>query len=48
VSGEPASRRYVKRCGPDLLRFAFWLSRDLTLAEDVVQETVHYDHGNVQ
>jgi RNA polymerase sigma-70 factor (ECF subfamily) len=25
---------------PDLLRFAFWLSRDLTLAEDVVQETL--------
>ena len=24
---------------PDLLRFAFWLSRDLALAEDVVQET---------
>jgi RNA polymerase sigma-70 factor, ECF subfamily len=25
---------------PDLLRFAFWLSRDLALAEDVVQETM--------
>ncbi len=25
---------------PDLLRFAFWLSRDRTLAEDVVQETM--------
>jgi RNA polymerase sigma-70 factor, ECF subfamily len=25
---------------PDLLRFAFWLSRDRTLAEDVVQETL--------
>jgi RNA polymerase sigma-70 factor (ECF subfamily) len=25
---------------PDLLRFAFWLSRDLALAEDVVQETL--------
>ena len=25
---------------PDLLRFSFWLSRDLTLAEDVVQETL--------
>jgi len=25
---------------PDLLRFAFWLSRDRALAEDVVQETM--------
>ncbi len=25
---------------PDLLRFAFWLSRDRSLAEDVVQETL--------
>ena len=25
---------------PDLLRFAFWLSRDHALAEDVVQETM--------
>jgi RNA polymerase sigma-70 factor (ECF subfamily) len=25
---------------PDLLRFAFWLSRDRALAEDVVQETL--------
>jgi len=25
---------------PDLLRFAFWLSRDFALAEDVVQETM--------
>jgi RNA polymerase sigma-70 factor (ECF subfamily) len=25
---------------PDLLRFAFWLSRDRELAEDVVQETM--------
>src|SRR6202050_3192189 len=25
---------------PDLLRFAFWLSRDLALAEDVVQKTM--------
>lgn len=25
---------------PELLRFAFWLSRDRTLAEDVVQETL--------
>jgi hypothetical protein len=25
---------------PDLVRFAFWLSRDRALAEDVVQETL--------
>jgi RNA polymerase sigma-70 factor (ECF subfamily) len=25
---------------PDLLRFAFWLSRDRTIAEDIVQETL--------
>ena len=25
---------------PDLLRFAFWLSRDRALAEDVVQESM--------
>jgi RNA polymerase sigma-70 factor (ECF subfamily) len=25
---------------PDLLRFAFWLSRDRSIAEDVVQETL--------
>ena len=25
---------------PDLLRFAFWLSRDLALAEDVVQDSM--------
>lgn len=29
-----------QRLRPDLLRFAFWLSRDLALAEDVVQETM--------
>lgn len=29
-----------RRLRPDLLRFAFWLSRDLALAEDVVQETM--------
>lgn len=38
--------RYVKfqamcsRLRPDLLRFAFWLSRDRALAEDVVQESL--------
>ncbi len=29
-----------QRLRPDLLRFAFWLSRDRALAEDVVQETM--------
>jgi RNA polymerase sigma-70 factor (ECF subfamily) len=29
-----------KTLRPDLLRFAFWLSRDLAVAEDVVQETL--------
>ncbi|MGO9425943.1 MAG: sigma-70 family RNA polymerase sigma factor [Steroidobacteraceae bacterium] len=29
-----------QRLRPDLLRFAFWLSRDWALAEDVVQETM--------
>ncbi len=29
-----------QRLRPDLLRFAYWLSRDRALAEDVVQETL--------
>jgi RNA polymerase sigma-70 factor (ECF subfamily) len=29
-----------RKLRPDLLRFAFWLSRDRALAEDVVQETM--------
>jgi RNA polymerase sigma-70 factor (ECF subfamily) len=44
ASGENAgSSRFEALCQklrPDLLRFAFWLSRDRALAEDVVQETM--------
>ncbi len=44
VAGEKAgSSRFEALCHklrPDLLRFAFWLSRDRALAEDVVQETM--------
>ena len=43
VGGNPRRARFQALCQslrPDLLRFAFWLSRDRTLAEDVVQETM--------
>jgi RNA polymerase sigma-70 factor, ECF subfamily len=43
VGGNPKRARFQALCQslrPDLLRFAFWLSRDLALAEDVVQETM--------
>jgi len=43
VGGNPKRARFHALCQslrPDLLRFAFWLSRDLALAEDVVQETM--------
>jgi RNA polymerase sigma-70 factor (ECF subfamily) len=43
ASGNSAKDRFQAICRalrPDLLRFAFWLSRDLALAEDVVQETM--------
>lgn len=39
----PERARFQALCQalrPDLLRFAFWLSRDRALAEDVVQETL--------
>jgi len=44
-SGAEASRRrrFDALCSPwraDLLRFAFWLSRDHAIADDVVQETM--------
>jgi RNA polymerase sigma-70 factor (ECF subfamily) len=43
-SGGPQQRtRFQALCHalrPDLLRFAFWLSRDWALAEDVVQESM--------
>jgi len=37
-----ARARFESLCAqfrPDVYRFAFWLARDRTLAEDVVQET---------
>jgi RNA polymerase sigma-70 factor (ECF subfamily) len=43
VSGNQKRARFQALCQslrPDLLRFAFWLSRDRALAEDVVQETM--------
>jgi RNA polymerase sigma-70 factor, ECF subfamily len=43
VGGNPKRARFQALCQslrPDLLRFAFWLSRDRALAEDVVQETL--------
>src|ERR1700748_2303149 len=41
--GEPSDEqltRLLQSLRPDLLRFAFWLARDRTVAEDVVQETM--------
>jgi RNA polymerase sigma-70 factor, ECF subfamily len=41
--GNPRRARFQALCQalrPDLLRFAFWLSRDRALAEDVVQESM--------
>jgi RNA polymerase sigma-70 factor (ECF subfamily) len=32
--------RVLESLRPDLMRFAFWLARDRTVAEDVVQETM--------
>ena len=43
VGGNHKRARFQALCQslrPDLLRFAFWLSRDRALAEDVVQETM--------
>jgi RNA polymerase sigma-70 factor (ECF subfamily) len=43
IGGNVKRARFQALCQtlrPDLLRFAFWLSRDLALAEDVVQETM--------
>jgi RNA polymerase sigma-70 factor, ECF subfamily len=43
VGGNQKRLRFEALCQslrPDLLRFAFWLSRDHALAEDVVQETM--------
>jgi RNA polymerase sigma-70 factor, ECF subfamily len=43
VGGKERQARFQALCQslrPDLLRFAFWLSRDRALAEDVVQESL--------
>jgi RNA polymerase sigma-70 factor (ECF subfamily) len=43
VAGNQRRDRFQALCRtlrPDLLRFAFWLSRDRALAEDVVQESM--------
>jgi RNA polymerase sigma-70 factor (ECF subfamily) len=43
IGGNQRRARFQALCQslrPDLLRFAFWLSRDRALAEDVVQETM--------
>jgi len=43
VGGNQRRARFQALCPslrPDLLRFAFWLSRDRALAEDVVQESM--------
>lgn len=43
LEGNPKRARFQALCQslrPDLLRFAFWLSRDRALAEDVVQESL--------
>ena len=43
IGGNLKRARFQALCQslrPDLLRFAFWLSRDRALAEDVVQETM--------
>jgi RNA polymerase sigma-70 factor (ECF subfamily) len=38
--GEAAFARLCNELRPDLLRFAFWLARDRSVAEDVVQEAM--------
>jgi RNA polymerase sigma-70 factor (ECF subfamily) len=43
VALDPRRRRFERLCEPlraDLYRFAFWLARDRSIAEDVVQETL--------
>jgi len=40
---DPRRRRFERLCEPlraDLYRFAFWLSRDPSVAQDIVQETL--------
>jgi RNA polymerase sigma-70 factor (ECF subfamily) len=43
IEGRERRERFIELCRalrPELFRFAFWLSRDRTLAEDIVQETL--------
>jgi len=43
MSGSEPRARFEALCGrlrPDLFRFAYWLARDRTVAEDVVQDTL--------
>jgi RNA polymerase sigma-70 factor (ECF subfamily) len=43
IEGRARREQFTELCRalrPDLFRFAFWLSRDRTLAEDIVQETL--------
>ncbi len=43
IEGRERRQQFTELCRalrPDLFRFAFWLSRDQTLAEDIVQETL--------
>jgi RNA polymerase sigma-70 factor, ECF subfamily len=40
TSGGGTFARLLEGLRPDLLRFAFWLARDRSVAEDVVQETL--------
>jgi RNA polymerase sigma-70 factor, ECF subfamily len=39
-ASEEQLARLLESFRPDLMRFAFWLARDRTVAEDVVQETM--------
>ena len=39
MNGGPFAR-LLESLRPDLVRFAFWLARDRSVAEDVVQETL--------
>lgn len=43
IEGRERRQQFTELCRalrPDLYRFAFWLCRDRTLAEDIVQETL--------
>jgi RNA polymerase sigma-70 factor (ECF subfamily) len=40
TTGGGAFARLLEGLRPDLLRFAYWLARDRSVAEDVVQETL--------